>query len=721
MKGIFSKKITAVILSAAVLSMMAPALADEAADEAYLHCIAYYDSEGKLAGTKGINGSLSTDEIDTLADLYEPAGAERAKVFEWTKELKPIGDSGKKIDISDDADVVILHTNDMHGALVGSSSVIGSDSVAALKKLDDAILADGGDASQGVALASQSNGEDVITIMNAAGYDVMAAGNHEFDYGLEQFAKLRKQADFPIISANTYKDGVLLCADGDNNGANTIITKNGVKVGIFALTTRDTMTSTKPENLTGVEFKDEIETAKAQVAELDAAGADVIIALTHMGIIDEGMCTSRRLAEAMADTELDAIIDGHSHSVINEKVGNIAIAQTGTASANVGRMEIDVAEDGVVSIDETMLSRAFFDNITPDAEVAKVISDTNAKLSETMKEVIGETKTTLWGGSIRNIADGDTIAEARVGETNFGSLICDAMIAEAEKIAPAEYRDKKGDVTAPIVAIENGGGFRASVPNGKITRGHIINALPYANTVRIREITPSDLYTALEGYVSSVTAQDPDTGFLTAGYSGSFPQIGGMRLRYDPNNPEGEKIEIISLLSGNTDLDRNDTETKLILVSHDYLIDTKDMIAEGSGLVETVIAYINDLTENGTKTLELPVTMGRISTTAHNPDNYTYTAHITLKNAPADMENGSEIGIYLDGEMSDIKAKYNKAEGVLDVTLPDGAHAVKLYENQAEVYVNNYSGNGLQRTYGSVNLGYPELEYNAAEAENPVG
>ncbi len=703
MKKIFAHKIIPLLLSAAMISAAVPAFAVNEG-EAELHFAAYYNADGKLIGARTVKGALSDEEVDALVDIYEPEDTEKAKVFEWTKDLEPLNDSGRTVDIANEPEVVILHTNDMHGALVEESTVIGSDSVAALKKLDDAILADAGDATQGVALASQSKGEDVIKIMNAADYDVMAAGNHEFDFGLDQFAKLRDMANFPIISANTVKDGALLCADGDkNNGANVMIEKNGVKVGIFALTTRDTQTSTKPENLTGVTFEDEVETAKAQTAALAEQGADVIIAITHMGNFKYNSYTSEELAEAMEGTELDAIIDGHSHTIENEKVGNITIAQTGTGSANVGRMTIDVDENGDVTINETMLSREFFNNVTPDADVKAVIVETTAELDETLKEVIGTTKTTLWGGSIRHV-----IAEGRVGETNFGSLICDAMIEEAKNIVPDEYKD------LPIVAIENGGGYRASVPNGKFTLGNIIDALSFANTVRIKEITPAVLYTALESYVSSVTAQDAVTGFLTANYSGSFPQIGGMRISYDPNKPTGEKIESITLENEDkTALEKDDTMTKLIFVSNDYVTEQEafaeiPMIAEGSGLVEAVIAYINSLTENGEKPLDIPVVYGRITTTAHDPENYTYTAHISLTNA-ASLTDGSEVAVYVDGEMYEKKGTFNG--GVLDIVLPDGPHAIKLYEDQQEAYVNNYSGNGILDVYGSLILGYPELEY----------
>lgn len=617
--------------------------------------------------------------------------------------------------------VVILHTNDMHGSLIGSSSVIGADLIAALKQSENALLVDAGDAAQGVALASQSKGEDVIKIMNAAGYDAMALGNHEFDYGLAQLAKLKDMAEFPMLSANTYLDGKPLCAKEDSDGQRVILEKNGVKVGIFALTTQSTATATKPENLAGVEFKDEIETAKEQVEALDQEGADVIIALTHMGVLEDSVqITSKALAEAMSGTELDAIIDGHSHTLYNEKVGEIVIAQTGTGSVGVGKMEIALKSDGSVEITETMLDPAWFaeNEIQPDPAVTQVITAVSAELNQTLAREIGETKTTLWGGSIRNV-----IAESRAGETNFGSLICDAMIADAEKIVPDAYRNQDGTVSVPVVAIENGGGFRSSVPNGKMTAGQIVNALPFANTIRIKEITPAVLYELLEGFISSVTAQDVETGFLTASYSGSFPQIGGMRMLYDPNRPKGEKITHLFLLDGNTELKRDDAETKLILVSNDYVIEQGvlaeiPMIAEGSGLTEAVFDYLNVFTKDGTEPLDVPVTLGRIVTDgAYRPGAAEYTAHIQLTGADS-LTDGERISFYMDGNLYQ-KAGIVRDGGILDVTLPDGPHAVKLYPEQQEVYVNNYSGNGILNVYGDLTLGYPELAYNPERTAVP--
>ncbi len=596
--------------------------------------------------------------------------------------------------------VVVFHTNDMHGSLQGSGSVIGVDKVAAMKKqYDNAILADGGDAAQGVALASLSKGEDVIELMNTAGYDVMAAGNHEFDYGLAQLRKFMEIADFPIISANTYYEGEPFFSEGDSDGCSTIIEKNGVKVGFFGLTTKNTATSTNPKGIAGIEFKDEVDTAKEQVESLDERGADVIIAITHMGILEEEAdCTSRELAEAMADTELDAIIDGHSHSVLNEKVGNIVIGQTGTGLSGLGKMEITVDENGNADITETLLTAEDLKDIAPDEQTAEKLKDITASQEVMLKEKIGETKGTLWGGSINQIA------ESRVGETNFGSLISDAIIAGVNEIIPEEYKGM------PIVSVVNGGGFRSAVPNGDITVGHIINALPFANTIMYKVVSPAVIYDMLESSVSTVNWQDNDTGFMDAAYSGSFLQIGGMRFEYDPNGEKGERVKAVYLDDQSEALDRNDRDTDILLGSNDYVIglgvlEDIPLAGEGSGLEQAVTDYIKELTDNGSKALSLPVTYGRIKTVGeYKPKEY--TANVRVNSADGQAAPAGKTGLYIDGVRSE---GIIDTDGVLSFTVTDGPHSIKLYEDQQEVYVNNYSGAGVIESYGQWEAGFPVL------------
>ena len=490
---------------------------------------------------------------------------------------------------------------------------------------------------------------------------------------------------------------------GTSDGKSVIIERNGVKVGFFALTTADTLTSTNPKGIEGVEFADEIETAKEQTELLDKQGADIIIAITHMGILkDASDCTSYELAEAMAGTELDAVIDGHSHSVVNEKIGDILVAQTGTGSTAVGKMEITLDENGGTDVTETLLTAEDLKDLAPDPEVSAKADEINKKQSEMLSKTVGETKTTLWGGSINQIA------EARVGETNFGSLIADSIIYSAKDIIDDSYR------SLPVVAAENGGGFRTSVPNGEITMGSIINALPFANTVMYKIVDPSVLYEVIEASVSSVNSQDAKTGFMNAAYSGRFLQVGGMRFEYDPNGEAGSKVKAIYIDGETEPLDRHDTERKIVLASNDYVIGSGVLAdipvsGEGSGLMEAVSQYINVLTENGTKPLDLPVTSGRIKTVGdYVPTDY--TANVRIKNedgSPA--ASGTEIEFYIDSVKT---SSVIGDDGILSFTVTDGPHGIKLYEAQHEIYVNNYSGAGVIESFGSWNGGFPVLTLN---------
>ncbi len=683
------------------------AIAADEAEPAGYHFIAYFGADGIISDVKSIGGTLTEGEIETLAEAECPDGASEAKVFDWTADLEPKS-AVLSYDMTEDNSntVTIYHTNDMHGSLIDSSSAIGVDKIAALRNATDgAFLVDAGDATQGVAFASLSKGEDVITLMNAAGYKAMAAGNHEFDYGLEQLAKNRRAAEFPIISANTYYEGKPLFAGsysgGETNGENVIIEENGIKVGLFALTTSDTSTSTNPNNIVGVEFKNEIETAKEQVAELDQMGADVIVAITHMGNLSgQAPITAVQLAEAMGGTELDAIIDGHSHMVENDTVNGIVIGQTGTADANVGKMEITVGADGEVKAEETTLSYYFFTNIDPDP-AAKAVADELSKKNEGMLgQKIGETVGTLWGGSINQIA------ESRSNETNQGDLISDSMLYATKKNLTGEYKD------APVVAVENGGGFRTLIPAGDITLGSVINSLPFNNTVVYKAVTPSLIYQLIEQSAATVNSQDPETGMLDAGYSGSFLQIGGMRFEYDPNAESGSRVKAIYTDDGAL-LDRNDNTSVIILASNDYVF-TNDLIkdipklGEAGDLAQAVIDYIGVLTENGTKALDIPVTQGRIKTVgAYAPKDY--TAHIrAVTSDGAYVPEGTEVELYIDGVKNDGKLKVG-ADGLLEFTVGDGPHAVKLSESGAEGYVNNYSGAGIVEALGEWNGGYPKV------------
>lgn len=242
--------------------------------------------------------------------------------------------------------IVILHSNDVHGAIAGYAKM------ATLKATYEAegaevILADAGDYSQGTVYVSLSKGATAVEMMNAAGYDVVTIGNHEFDYGAAQLKENMAAAEFQVLCANVLEGDTTMFQD------NTILERNGVKIGFFGLETPEAQTKANPALIKGLTFlarQEMYDCAQAQVDALKADGADIIVCLAHLGVDGESVPnTSNDLWNNT--TGIDIIIDGHSHTVMTEGAGGSAIQSTGTAFANVGRIIIDPTEKKIVSND----------------------------------------------------------------------------------------------------------------------------------------------------------------------------------------------------------------------------------------------------------------------------------------------------------------------------------------------------------------------------------
>ena len=593
--------------------------------------------------------------------------------------------------------LTILHTNDMHGSVIGSDSVIGLDRVAAMKQaIPNSILVDAGDATQGGAFAALTQGADVIRLMNEAGYDAMTAGNHEFDYGREVLLENQALADFPILSANTVADGKLLLegetyqnGEKTNNGANIILEKNGVKVGLFGITTCETANKTNPSGLVGITFEDEVETAKEQIAALQEQGAQVIIGVFHVGVDPSSEVTTDEIAAALKDTGIHAIIDGHSHTVMTETMDGIVVNQTGTGSRNIGRLDVYV-ENGQVTVEPSMLDAATINGqYEPLSAVTQVADEMMAAQEALLEPVIGKTTTTLWGGTV------NTINEARLGATNMGSLIADAMVASVkERITSGPYAD------APVVALENGGGVRATIQKGDITVGDVINVLPFGNTIAFKAVTPKVLYEVIENGVSNIVSQDPQTGMLT-GAAGAFPQISGFRFTYNPDLEPGSRVVAIYLDGEDTPLDRTDDTTQIVLASNDYEVSGGDgytmlagqpSVGEGGSLDAVVREYITDLCEASPEGLSMPVSDGRIQTVgSYEPKNY--SPSIVIKDSAGNTAAGAAITYAVDGG-EEIEAVADEQGVVVLENLTDGPHTVSV-NGADDVLVNNYSGAGI--------------------------
>lgn len=495
--------------------------------------------------------------------------------------------------------ITIYHTNDMH------SSVADLSYVKSLKEsTPNSLLVDAGDATQGAALATYTKGSAIIKMMNAVGYDAMTLGNHEFDYGSETAVQNAGAANFPVVSANVLKpEGTpLLKGINGNNGCYVIKEVAGKRIGIFGLTTTETAYKTNPNNLNGITFANEIETAKAQVAALQAEGVDAIIALMHVGNDASSNPTSLQIGEAVEG--IDVIIDGHSHTVIQTTLPNgTLVAQTGTALANLGKVTLTF-KDGAVSASCELINKEAVEAGTTDETVSSLFNSLTEELKPVLEKVIGNTSTDL----IANAADGTRIC--RIQETSMGDLVADSMVWGAKSLISGTAYEN-----LPVVALENGGGVRANITAGDITVEDALTVLPFGNMISVKVVTPQILYNTMENGICKMTVNEKGE---VDGLDGRFPQISGMRIEidltktaYDPENPAngtGQRVTAVYLVDENgkeTLLDRNDTTTEIALASNDFEIAGGDgyimlsnlkHIAEGSVLDSVFADYITKLT-----------------------------------------------------------------------------------------------------------------------------
>ena len=424
-----------------------------------------------------------------------------------------------------DGKTVILHSNDVHGAidLYAAMAALKADYEA---QGAEVILADAGDYSQGTVYVSVNKGADAVTMMNATGYDVVTLGNHEFDYGYAQLVENMKAAKFQILCAD------VLGADGKTiYDANTIIEKGGVKIGFFGLETPEAQTKANPKLIQGLKFlagadgKELYNCAAAQVADLKAKGADLVVCLAHLGVDESSEpYTSYDLAKNVQG--IDFIIDGHSHTVMTAGPNGEAIQSTGTAFANIGVITIDNATKKIVGNELKAIwhteknadgkSVTVVDYKTRDEKVAAAAKAIIDPIDKAYGEKFAVSDVALNGAKAPN--------GNRDSETNLGDLITDAMLwkvlADAEITVPEEN----------VVAITNGGGIRASIGVGDVTKKDINTVLPFGNTLAVVYVKGSELLEALEA-----------STYCTPKSLGGFPQVAGMQFtvatyeKYDAN------------------------------------------------------------------------------------------------------------------------------------------------------------------------------------------
>ena len=401
---------------------------------------------------------------------------------------------------------VILHTNDVHGAVEGYAYIaqLKADYEA---KGAEVILVDAGDFSQGTTYVSVTKGADAVTMMNAAGYDVVTLGNHEFDYGYAQLKENMSKAKFKVVCADVFnEDGTPIF-----DASYTYTTKSGVKVGFFGMETPETQTKANPALIKGLTFADKDAFTKAAADQVAALkDADVVICLAHLGV-DAESAPYRSTDLYAAVKGIDFIVDGHSHTVMTKGEKGEPIQSTGTAFANIGVIVIDDASKKI----ESNSLYEIKEDTAKDATVAAAAKTIVDRVDKEYGVVFAKSEVTLNGAKAPN--------GNRDSETNNGDLITDAMLWKV-------MQNKEGlTVDADhVVAITNGGGIRAAIKPGDVTKKDINTVLPFGNTVAVIYVTGAELLEALEASTYSLPV-------------GGFPQVAGINftlstaVAYDAN------------------------------------------------------------------------------------------------------------------------------------------------------------------------------------------
>jgi len=474
--------------------------------------------------------------------------------------------------------ISILTVNDFHGTLTGDgkknpgiSKLVSYIKNEEKNNKNGTLILSAGDMFQGSADSNLMYGAPVVTAMNEAGFDAMVLGNHEFDWGLDNLKARIAQSKFPYLGANLIDKATGKTADFVK--PYVIVEKNGVKVGIIGIVTPETATKAKPELVAPFEFRDPATVVNALVPEVKAAGADLIVVLSHLGAAQDsktGEITGEAADMAKAVTGVDAIIAGHTHMTVSGVVNNIPVVQAYYNGRSVAHVDIFMNSDTKEIVKRVP---------SVDSTVVKAIDDTKINgWFNYIQSLIGPIKNEVIGKATADFPHSPKDTQT----TLLGNWATDVM----RKIVNAD------------IALQNGGGLRRDLPAGDITMGVMYEIMPFDNTLFTMELTGKQVRAAIE---HGIMSEDFNPG-----------QFSGVMVKYDSAKPAGERIVEIKMADG-TPLDEN----KLYkVVTNDFQAgggDKYDMLKAGVNQVDTAIpvrdALVNEIKAKGTIS---PVDDGRL-------------------------------------------------------------------------------------------------------------
>ncbi len=485
--------------------------------------------------------------------------------------------------------IVILYENDVHCAVDGYSKLLAMKNE--ISEGDNYVgVVSGGDFVQGGTLGAVSKGEYIVNLMNMVGYDAIALGNHEFDYKLPRLSELCGMSNAKFLSCNFAKIG----ENTPYFEPYTIVSYGNVDIAYIGITTTETITSAYPSQFKNdngeiiYTFNEDnlYEIVQANIDAAEEAGADYVIALSHIGYSDADDLLD--ITDIIENTDgFDVVLDAHAHLVIEKMIvkdkrgDDVLLSSTGTKLEYIGKLTI--TDEG---LDTELIETASYENTDPgiDAYIAQI----NESYAELGNRKIGESEVELI------THDKDENRLVRVAETNLGNLCSDALRV----------------VTGAEISFVNGGGLRAPMAAGDVTFNDIFSVFPFNNQIVTAEVTGQILLDMLEMAVMNYPEED-----------GSFPHMSGVTVsvntaidssvQVDENGfftkVDGEyRVYNVQVLDKETDTYLPlDLDGKYVLAGFNYFLldfgggmamfkDAKILDAEGTLDVELLENYIID-------------------------------------------------------------------------------------------------------------------------------
>ncbi len=504
-----------------------------------------YETAVQALASNGITSGISETQYGT--HQFTKRGDFAVLVYKAYQTLAPIDDPFT---------LSIMHTNDTHAHLDEvAKRVTAVKEVRASKP--DALLVDAGDVFSGTLYFNEFQGKADLEFLNLMQYDVMTLGNHEFDLGSSKeghkaLSEFIKAASFPVVSSNInfsqdsylaplFREEIASEANGGEIYTGIIKEVNGEKIGFFGLTTEETKEISSPGQVT---LSNYVEAAEKTVQQFEQLGVNKIVAVTHIGY-DDNPAIDNDITLAKAVEGIDVIVGGHSHTQLDEPVvieqdekgdkkDPTVIVQAYQYNDYLGTVDVKFDDEGKVIGQAGQLIK--LSEKTADLQALEQLKPYTEKINQVKNTSSGAVAKQL----LETPRDGgdETKPSVRKNETPLGNLITDAMLSKAKEFNPHT-----------VIAMQNGGGIRASIAEGDITFGDILTVLPFGNTLATVELTGAEIVEALEHSVRVAPAE-----------SGGFLHVSGLKFTYDTSKEAGNRVQKVEVKGNDgafSELDQN--------------------------------------------------------------------------------------------------------------------------------------------------------------------